>query len=206
MRSLLDAIGYGQWILPVLLLLPLGIGLRFAFDLDRLGWQVVVEGEWLPDFGVVGMNKGRTGTRQLDALGGPARALPRLSAVVAFAALASLELTGTAGFVGEFPGLVGAWKASTLLAILAAAGGVLGAVYVLRALQRVICDPLGDLAWRALPDLTRRKVSVPGTLSMLVPWLGVHPGPVLRRLEPDAVRFLELTTRGAPPSPPILLP
>lgn len=45
MRSLLDAIGYGQWILPVLLLLPLGIGLRFAFDLDRLGWQVVVEGE-----------------------------------------------------------------------------------------------------------------------------------------------------------------
>jgi NADH-quinone oxidoreductase subunit M len=157
------------------------------------------------NFLVVGMIKQRTGTRLLDALGGLARVLPLLSAFMAFAALANLGLPGTAGFVGEFLVLFGAWKASPALAIVAADGVVLGAVYVLWSLQRVIFNPLGDPAWRALPDLTRRELSVLGTLSVLVLWLGVHPGPVLRRLEPAAVRFLELTTRGVPPSPPLLL-
>jgi NADH-quinone oxidoreductase subunit M len=156
-------------------------------------------------FLAVGMIKSRTGTRDLDELGGLARVFPVLSALLAFAALASLGLPGTAGFVGEFLVLFGTWKVSPLLAIVGAAGVVLGTVYALWALQRVIFNPLGNNAWGTKPDVTRRELSVLGLLTVLLLVLGVHPGPVLKRLEPAAVRFLELSARGAPPSPPTLL-
>lgn len=156
-------------------------------------------------FLLVGMIKQRTGTRQLEALGGLARVVPLLSAFLAFSALTSLGLPGTSGFVGEFLVLFGAWRAEPWLGVLGAIGVILGAGYVLAMLQRVIFNPLGNPAWASLPDLTRRELAVLGTLASLMLWIGVHPGPVLERLEPAAVRFLELSTRGAPPSPPTLL-
>ena len=45
--------------------------------------------------------------------------------------LASVGLPGTSGFVGEFLVLVGAFKANTYVAALAATGLILGAAYML---------------------------------------------------------------------------
>ncbi|MDX2183018.1 MAG: NADH-quinone oxidoreductase subunit M [Gemmatimonadaceae bacterium] len=155
-------------------------------------------------FVCVGVVKQRTGTRQLDALGGLARVAPLLSAALALSALASLGLPGTAGFVSEFLVLFGTWRAAPWLTIAASGGLVLAAVYVLWALQRVIFNPLGNPSWSGMPDLSRRELSVLGSLAVLLLWIGVHPAPILRRLEPAAVHFLVLSARGGPATAPTL--
>jgi NADH-quinone oxidoreductase subunit M len=155
-------------------------------------------------FVCVGAVKQRTGTRQLDALGGLARVAPVMSAALALAGLASLGLPGTAGFVAEFLVLFGTWRTAPWLTVAACVGLVLAAVYILWALQRVIFNPVADPAWSTLRDLTRRELGVVGSLSALLLWIGVHPAPILRRLEPAAVHFLTLSARGGPAAMPTL--
>jgi NADH-quinone oxidoreductase subunit M len=97
-------------------------------------------------FFLVGEIKRGYGTADLDVLGGGlyARA-PRLGAVVAFAAVASLGLPGLAGFWGEFLAITGAYApAETLhrglfltLMVVAGLGTVLTAAYLLVMVRRV---------------------------------------------------------------------
>jgi NADH-quinone oxidoreductase subunit M len=101
-------------------------------------------------FFLVGALKSRYGTADLDRLGGGmyARA-PRLGALLAFAAVASLGLPGLAGFWGEFLAMTGAFDPAavldrglflTLMAI-AGLGTVLTAAYLLVMVRRVCMGP-----------------------------------------------------------------
>ncbi|QMV22828.1 NADH-quinone oxidoreductase subunit M [Streptomyces sp. SCUT-3] len=110
-------------------------------------------------FFLVGAVKGRLGTADLDALAGTTGAAlyaraPRLGALLAFAAVASLGLPGLAGFWGEMLALFGAFAPAeglhrgaylTFMA-LAALGTLLTAAYLLTVVRRVC---MGDPAERA---------------------------------------------------------
>jgi NADH-quinone oxidoreductase subunit M len=87
---------------------------------------------------------------------------------------------------------------------------IFAAAYLLWALQRMIFNRLDKPENEQLTDLTRRELAVMLPLIAGIVWLGLFPGPVLRRMEPATRRFVEAvqpfaqstTTRlGAGPTP-----
>jgi NADH-quinone oxidoreductase subunit M len=152
-------------------------------------------------FFLVGMIYERRHTRLVADFGGIARVMPAFAAVLTLVSLSSIGLPGTNGFVGEFLVLLGTFRTHPVAAGIAASGVVFAAAYLLWALQRVIYYRLDNDANRGLKDLTRREWGVLVPLLVVILWLGLAPGPVLRRMEPSARRFVEMVHRQAVPAP-----
>jgi NADH-quinone oxidoreductase subunit M len=97
-------------------------------------------------FAAIGMLYDRTHTRQVAQLGGLLKVMPFIATVFVIAGLCSLGLPGLSGFVAEVTVFMGAWQnADTLYrlaTILACASIVVTAVYILRAMGKVIMGPL----------------------------------------------------------------
>ena len=93
--------------------------------------------------------------------------------------LASVGLPGTAGFVGEFLVLTGAFQANTWVALLAATGVILGAAYMLYLYRRVVYGELTKPDVKAMLDLDTREIAILAPLVIAVMWMGVYPAPIL---------------------------
>lgn len=161
-------------------------------------------------FLLAGMLEDRTGSTAVDGFGGLARTIPAFAALLVLAALSTIGLPGTNGFVGEFLVLLGAFRTYPGLTVIATVGVILAAVYLLRALQRmlfetpradgVLAAAQGAAAQGATPvrDLDRRELAVLGMFAVAIVWLGVAPGPVLRRMEGPVRRIVSQVERGGP--------
>src|SRR5262245_25560451 len=96
-------------------------------------------------FLVVGMIYERFHTRDFNAFSGLARRMPKFAFFFVFFALSSIGLPGTNGFVSEFLTVLGAFTSEHLgpgFAAFAATGVVLGSIYILYMVARVIFGPL----------------------------------------------------------------
>jgi NADH-quinone oxidoreductase subunit M len=97
-------------------------------------------------FAAIGMLYDRTHTRQVAQLGGLLKVMPFIATVFVIAGLCSLGLPGLSGFVAEVTVFMGAWEHADALyrvaTILACASIVVTAVYILRAMGKVIMGPL----------------------------------------------------------------
>jgi NADH-quinone oxidoreductase subunit M len=89
--------------------------------------------------------------------------------------MASIGLPGTAGFVGEFLVLVGAFKVSFWLSLLGSLGMILGAAYALYLYRRVIFGRLTKDDLKAILDLSPREIALFVPLVVLTLWMGIHP-------------------------------
>lgn len=139
-------------------------------------------------FFLVGVIYDRRHTKEIAKLGGLATSAPCLATCFVVATLASVALPTTAGFVGEVLILLGVFETDRLLAAIGVTGMVLGAAYMLWAVQRVFFGPAeGENA--TMEDIDR--VELTGVVPLLVLGfvLGVAPGPFLSRIEP-AVKTL----------------
>jgi NADH-quinone oxidoreductase subunit M len=119
-------------------------------------------------FLVVGMIYDRYHTRDIEELSGLARAMPRLAFFFVLFALSSIGLPGLNGFVSEFLTVLGAFTSSKLgmgFGVLAALGVILGAVYMLHMVAKVIWGPL------KVPDAHSPTDASPG-----IPALSPSPG------------------------------
>jgi NADH-quinone oxidoreductase subunit M len=123
---------------------------------------------------------------ELRGLQGPA---PVMAAVFTVVMLASIGLPGLNGFVSEFLVLSGTFLTHRWWAVVATAGVVLAALYLLWAYQQAFhgeVDPANartrDLSW------TERLVIAP--LIVLIVLLGVYPKPVLDRITPPVNRLI----------------
>jgi NADH-quinone oxidoreductase subunit M len=153
-------------------------------------------------FFLVGMLYERRHSRMIDAYGGVARVVPLLAAVLTVVSLSSIGLPGTNGFVGEFLVLVGSFGTYPLATVIATTGVIVAAAYLLWALQRVIFNPLDKAENEKLADLTAREAVVLIPLLAMIFWMGLAPGPFLRRIEPAAQALItDVKTRGAAPPP-----
>ncbi len=164
-------------------------------------------------FLLVGMVYERCHTRQLDEYGGLARLIPVFSVFFMIFTLASVGLPLTSGFTGEFFALLGAFRAAwpahvagnsgpLVLAVVAASGVVLGALYMLRFALTFLFGPT-KAPHQPLADLSGRERLVLGVLAVAVFALGLFPAGVLRKTEAAARSYqaLVLTPRlpgGAP--------
>jgi NADH-quinone oxidoreductase subunit M len=150
-------------------------------------------------FFLVGMMYERRHTRLIDAYGGLARVMPLFAAVLTLVSLSSIGLPSTNGFVGEFLVLVGSFAGHPVAVVLATAGVIVAAMYLLPALQRIIYNPLDKKENEKLLDLSPRELAVLVPLLLCIVWIGVYPKPILRRMEP-AARHLVETVQSTPPA------
>jgi NADH-quinone oxidoreductase subunit M len=96
-------------------------------------------------FFVAGSVKERYHTLEISRLGGMLTQVPRLGWILGFSSMASLGLPGLAGFWGEFPAILSAYRPAAGLnvtvfrvyMVIAALGTVLAAAYLLWLFQRV---------------------------------------------------------------------
>ena len=155
-------------------------------------------------FLLVGMLYDRRHTKQISDFGGLATPAPRMAGFFLFMAFASIGLPGLNGFVGEFLVLVGSFPSLPALAVVAAFGVVLAAIYMLWAYQRVFTGPVTRTENRKLVDLSPKETAVLAPLAVLVLLLGLYPGILLDRTAPSVEAILdriEQTTDYQAPSP-----
>ena len=125
-------------------------------------------------FLIVGSLYERTGTTQLDELGGIAKSVPFLSGILLVAGMASLGLPGLSGFVGEFMAFLGLFGSMKWLTAIGLLGILLAAVYVLRSVLGITFGPLQD----RLADIKDARFieAIPMiALTALIVLLGVYP-------------------------------
>jgi NADH-quinone oxidoreductase subunit M len=137
-------------------------------------------------FLIVGMLYDRRHTRMIADFGGLWKQVPLLSAVFLLVTFSSIGLPGLNGFVGEFLILLGAFQASPAWAALAATGVVLGAMYMLWMLRRVVFGPLARPENRTLKDMSAREIALMAPLVALIVFMGVYPQPFLSRMKGSA--------------------
>src|SRR5713101_3737192 len=142
-------------------------------------------------FFLAGMLYERRHSRLIEAFGGIAKVVPMLAAVLTIVSLSSIGLPATNGFVGEFLVLLGTFRTYPLAAIIATAGVVVAAMYLLPALQGVIFNPLDKSVNEKLVDLSLREIAVLAPLLACIVWIGVYPKPILQRMEPSARELVQ---------------
>jgi NADH-quinone oxidoreductase subunit M len=131
----------------------------------------------------VGALEARRGTRQVDAFGGLWKSIPILGTLLLTVIFASIGLPGLSGFPGEFAMLLGVFLESTLAAVFAALGIVLGAWYMLDLFRKAFAGPVERAENRTLPDLRRREAVVLLPLVLLMFVIGILPNLILRPTE-----------------------
>jgi NADH-quinone oxidoreductase subunit M len=140
-------------------------------------------------FLLVGMIYERRHTRMIAELNGLQKVTPVLAAVFMVVMLSSIGLPLLNGFVGEFLILLGSFVTRRWWTVVAAAGVILAALYLLWAYQRVFHgEP--DEANAGTPDLHLNEALVMAPLLVAIVFLGVYPKPVLDRIEPAVDRLV----------------
>ena len=128
----------------------------------------------------VGVVYDRLHTREIDAYGGLAKIMPRYAMFFMFFIMASVGLPGTSGFVGEFLILLGVFQVHQLVALLAALGIVLGAVYALWLYRRVVFGKLEKTELKGMLDLLWYEKAVFLPIIIIVLWMGLMPNSFLQ--------------------------
>jgi NADH-quinone oxidoreductase subunit M len=141
-------------------------------------------------FFLIGMIYERRHTRLIESYGGIARVVPMFAALLTLVTLSSIGVPGTNGFVGEFLVLIGAFRTSPVLSLIATTTVITSAAYLLWAIQRILFNPLDKPENEHVPDLNRRELLLMAPLVAGIIWLGVYPAPVLRRMEVSAEKFV----------------
>ena len=145
---------------------------------------------------VTGFLARRTGTVSIGELGGMARVTPLVAGTFLVSGLASIALPGLSGFVPEWMVLTGTFSRSVPLGVVAVAGVVIAAVYVLLPYQRVFTGaPAAERAGSADLSARERLVLVPVIAAMLA--LGMVPG-LLTDVLDDVAEQTAATTSAAP--------
>ena len=134
-------------------------------------------------FFAVGVVYDRLHTRDIDAYGGVADAMPRYAVFFMIMMLGSVGLPGTTGFVGEFLVMAAAWQAHIIVAIFTTTGMILGATYMLWLYRRVMFGAAERDEIASLKPLTRREIIIFIPLTILVVWYGIFPGGIFTLME-----------------------
>jgi NADH-quinone oxidoreductase subunit M len=144
-------------------------------------------------FLIAGFLVARHGSKRIPDYGGWQRVTPVLAGTFLVAGLSSLALPGLSSFVSEFLVLQGTFMRYRAVAVIAAIGIVLAALYILLMYQRVMTGPKPEFPeGESPPDLSLREkwVVAPIIASFLV--LGVFPKPVLDLVNPAVETTLQI--------------
>jgi len=153
-------------------------------------------------FLLVGVIYDRRHTRQLREFGGLAKVMPVYAALFVIVTMSSVGVPGTNGFVGEFMIILGTFVSlplgshAQLQAVLASAGVILAAVYMLSVVQKMFFGPLKNPKNKALPDLNVRETVALAPLIALIFVIGFFPEIFLSRMRDSVSVVLDRYGEG----------
>lgn len=159
----------------------MGFVMLGVFAFNDLAWQGVVMQMITHGistgalFLIAGSLYERLHTRDIERMGGFWKQAPFMGTIALIFSMASLGLPGLGNFVAEFLTLVGAWRSSPVLTVIAALGLVAATVYSLRIMQKIFYGT----ASHAISDLSLREKIGIVPLVVVIVWLGFFPRPVL---------------------------
>ena len=141
-------------------------------------------------FLLVGMIYERRKTRQISELGGIQKVAPIFAAGFMIVMLSSIGVPGLNGFIGEYLILLGSFQTARWWTVVATAGVILAALYLLWAYQRVFHgEPDEDNA--KFPELRVKEGLVLLPFIAAIVFTGVYPKPLLDRIEPSVDALVE---------------
>jgi NADH-quinone oxidoreductase subunit M len=156
-------------------------------------------------FMIVGVIYDRSHTRGLDDFGGLANKMPIYTGIMTIAFFAAIGLPGMSGFVSEALVFLGAFQTYPLYTIISGLGIILGAAYMLWALQKVFLGKLPE-RWSGPWDPTGKvykhddinNIELMGLvpLGAVVIFLGIYPMPVLGMMTTSVNYFIEFVKTG----------
>lgn len=125
-------------------------------------------------FFITGSIEERTQTVQMQSLGGLSKRMPMLSGFLLVAALGSLGLPLTSGFISEIQAFIGGFDVFPGIAFFAAIGLILSAVYLLYAIQKTTFGPEAS-GYVELADASPLEYIPLIVLTALVLLIGIYP-------------------------------
>ena len=131
----------------------------------------------------------RRGSKRIPDFGGWQRVTPVLAGVFLISGMSGLALPGLNSFISEFLVLVGTFQRYRVAAVIATAGIILAALYILLMYQRMMTGPKPEAA-AGTPDLTHREKWVVAPLIAAFIVLGFYPKPALDVINPAVARTL----------------
>lgn len=174
----------------------LGIGMLTKTAINGAVIQMVSHGLMTAlFFACIGMIYDRTHTRQVAQLGGLLKVMPFVSTVFVIAGLCSLGLPGFSGFVAEVTVFMGSWENAgyfyRIATIIACASIVVTAVYILRAVGKVIMGPVIPVGSGLLKDATWNEKWAAGLLIIGIVAVGVAPFWLSALIEPGTETLMK---------------
>ncbi|AUW58453.1 NADH-quinone oxidoreductase subunit M [Sphingobium sp. SCG-1] len=174
----------------------------FAFNQQGIeGAMMVMLGHGLVSgalFLCVGVIYDRLHTREISRYGGLAINMPKYAVLFLLFTMAAVGLPGTSNFVGEFLALMGVYQASSLVAIVATTGIILGAAYMLYLYRRVAYGELVHDDVRAMPDLSGREMWLLAPIAAAVLWMGIYPESFIAPMRADVASLVARIDRAKP--------
>jgi NADH-quinone oxidoreductase subunit M len=148
-------------------------------------------------FFMVGVIYDRVHHRDLNQFGGLAGLMPLYTGLAAGIFFAGLGLPGLCGFIGEVFVVLSAWNYSQVLAIVAAAGVILTAGYILWAIQRVYLGPeyKGPHA-ESITPMNSREASIGFILLFFAILLGVYPALMFDLMSASTTQLVQDLDQG----------
>lgn len=153
-------------------------------------------------FLLVGVIYDRRHTRSVGEFGGLATVMPLYAVVFLIVTFSSIGVPGTNGFVGEFMVLLGTFASqslggyATLQAVIATAGVILAAIYMLGMVQRMFFGPITNDANRSLPDLNVRESIALAPSVVLIFVIGFFPSIFLNQTSQSVGAAIEQYRNG----------
>ena len=143
-------------------------------------------------FFLVGVIYDRRHTKIMSEFGGLAHSMPRYATIFGIMMMASVGMPLTINFVGEFLSLLGFFKQSQILTLLAGVGIIVGAIYMLASYKKLFFGEITNEENRNLPDINRRELLALIPLTIVAIWLGVYPKPVLDPINNSVESIVQL--------------
>jgi NADH-quinone oxidoreductase subunit M len=151
-------------------------------------------------FMIVGVLYDRAHTRGLDEFGGIANKMPVYTGIMTIAFFAAIGLPGMSGFISEAMVFLGAFNTYPMLTMVSGLGIILGAAYMLWALQKVFFgqiperwqgpwDPTGKKYKH--DDINGRELTALIPLAVIVIFLGIMPNPIIDMMSASVNHFVE---------------
>lgn len=149
-------------------------------------------------FLLVGVIYDRRHTRLVNEFGGLAKVMPVYTVLFIIVTMSSIGVPGTNGFVGEFMVIMGTFLSrdhlgnfAHLQAVLASAGVILAAVYMLSVVQKVFFGPLKNEKNAHLSDINVRESIAIAPLIGMIFVIGFFPNVFLSRMTPSVEAALD---------------
>ena len=138
---------------------------------EMIGHALIIS----PLFLIAGFLHHKTGSWQMEDMGGLMQKAPWISAIFVLSALAALGLPGTIGFIGELSILIASIKSYGIWLIIIAIGSMLGAGYMIWTLRRVIYAEMSQTV--KISDFTMNRVEFFALVvfAVLIIYFGIFP-------------------------------